>query len=72
VLARDDRGPALLLRRGGFRERRGEPGPHGGREGRENGVLGDGVEASQRVSRRVCGVEHGVSPVSPLSYPSVS
>ena len=52
VLAGGDRRPALHLGRRRLRERRAEPGPHGGRERLEHRVIRDGVEASEGVSRR--------------------
>ena len=52
VLAGGDRRPSLHLRRRRLRERRAEPGPHGGRERREHRVIRDGVEASEGVSLR--------------------
>ena len=52
VLAGGDRRPSLQLRRRRLRERRAEPGPHGGRERREHRVIRDGVEASEGVSLR--------------------
>jgi hypothetical protein len=50
VLAGGDRRPPLHLGGRGLRERRAEPGPHGGRERRENGMVSDGGEASEGVS----------------------
>ena len=51
VLARQDRRPPLHLRRRRLGERRGEPGPHGGRERPEYLVIGDGNEANEGVSQ---------------------
>ena len=52
VLAGGDRRPSLRLGGRRLRERRAEPGPHGGRERREHRVIRDVVEASEGVSRR--------------------
>ena len=67
-----DRRPPLHLRPGRLRERRGEPGPHGGRERPEHVVISDGTRLTRGCHGRSCVLTRRArrcrsGPVSPCS-----